>query len=133
MKHGSQEHSMARVVLVFVALVLAVAFARSAEAAAGSPLKITQADLVSIGTSNLVLILNQDQFAGSWNQFKGELKQRWGKFTDDDLLYIEGKYDKYEGKLQERYGDRTEEIKQWTDDWFTSHGSEQKKPSPDTP
>jgi uncharacterized protein YjbJ (UPF0337 family) len=117
---------MARVVL-FLALVLAVTFTSAAETGAGAPLKITRADMISPGTSNLVLTLNQDQFAGNWKQFKGELKQRWGEITDDDLLYIEGRYDKYEGKLQERYGDRTEEIKQWTDDWFTSHGSEQKK------
>jgi uncharacterized protein YjbJ (UPF0337 family) len=117
---------MARLVF-FLALVLAVTFASAAEAGAGSPLKITRADMVPPGASNLVLILNRDQFAGNWKQFKGELKQQWGEFTDDDLLYIEGRYDKYEGKLQERYGDRTEEIKQWTDDWFTSHGSEQKK------
>jgi uncharacterized protein YjbJ (UPF0337 family) len=75
----------------------------------------------------LVLVLNQDQFKGNWKQFKGELKQKWGKFTDDDLLFIEGSYDKYEGKLQERYGDRKEEIKQWTDEWFKQHPYE---PSP---
>jgi uncharacterized protein YjbJ (UPF0337 family) len=69
----------------------------------------------------LVLVLNQDQFKGNWKQFKGELKQKWGQFTDDDLLYIEGSYDKYEGKLQERYGDRKAEVKQWTDEWFKQH------------
>ena len=37
-------------------------------------------------------------------QFKGDLKQRWGKFTDDDLQQIEGDYDKFLGKVQERYG-----------------------------
>jgi uncharacterized protein YjbJ (UPF0337 family) len=76
--------------------------------------------------------LNQDEFSGTWKQFKGALKQTWGAFTDDDLLYIEGSYDKYEGKLQERYGDRREEIKQWTDEWFSEHdddrGMKQKIP-----
>jgi uncharacterized protein YjbJ (UPF0337 family) len=46
--------------------------------------------------------MNTDQFAGKWSQFKGELKKRWGKFTDDDLLQIEGNYDKFKGKVQER-------------------------------
>ena len=50
---------------------------------------------------NLLLILNQDQFSGKWQQFKGDLKETWGQFTDDDL-YIEGRYDKYEGRLQVR-------------------------------
>ena len=65
-----------------------------------------------------VLALNEDQFAGKWKQFKGELKKKWGNFTDDDLLYIEGSRDKLDGKIQERYGDRKDEVKKWVDDWF---------------
>ena len=38
--------------------------------------------------------MNADQLKGKWMQFKGELKQQWGKFTDDDLQQIEGIYDK---------------------------------------
>jgi len=68
--------------------------------------------------SPLVLALNDDQFAGKWKQFKGELKKKWGNFTDDDLLYIEGSRDKLDGKIQERYGDRRDEVKKWVDDWF---------------
>jgi uncharacterized protein YjbJ (UPF0337 family) len=34
--------------------------------------------------------MNRDHFCGYWNQFKGDLKRQWGKFTDDDLLEIEG-------------------------------------------
>jgi len=29
--------------------------------------------------------MNADQLIGKWMQFKGELKQQYGKFTDDDL------------------------------------------------
>jgi uncharacterized protein YjbJ (UPF0337 family) len=111
---------------LFAALLTATGLVSAAHAGTASPLKIAHTDMASAGSPNLVLILNQDQFAGNWKQFKGELKQRWGKFTDDDLLYIEGSYDKYEGKLQERYGDRKEEIKQWTDEWFKQHDSERK-------
>ena len=35
---------------------------------------------------------------GKWKQFKGELKQKWAKFTEDDLLAIEGRVDTLEGK-----------------------------------
>jgi uncharacterized protein YjbJ (UPF0337 family) len=48
--------------------------------------------------------MNADQLKGKWMQFKGELKQQWGKFTDDDLQQIEGIYDRFVGKVQERYG-----------------------------
>lgn len=63
--------------------------------------------------------MNADQFKGKWAQFKGELKKKWGNFTDDDLMKIEGDYDKFKGSLQERYGDRKEEVSRWVDDWYT--------------
>jgi uncharacterized protein YjbJ (UPF0337 family) len=68
--------------------------------------------------SSVVKVVNKDQFEGKWKQFKGELKKKWGNFTDDDMLYIEGSMEKFDGKAQERYGDRKEEVKRWTDDWF---------------
>ena len=61
--------------------------------------------------------MNAEQFKGKWTQFKGELKKNWGKFTDDDLMKIEGDYDKFKGSLQERYGDKKEEVARWVDDW----------------
>lgn len=74
----------------------------------------------------IVMVLNEDQFKGKWKQFKGELKKKWGNFTDDDLLYIEGRTDKLEGKIQERYGDRKEEVKKWVDNWFEQNKSPNK-------
>ena len=47
--------------------------------------------------------MNADQLKGRWMQLKGELKQQYGKFTEDDLKQIEGDYDKFVGKAQERY------------------------------
>ena len=35
--------------------------------------------------------MNWDQIAGNWKQFKGHVKEKWGKLTDDDLDVIEGK------------------------------------------
>ena len=73
-----------------------------------------------------VLVINEDQFQGKWKQFKGELKKKWSNFTDDDLLYIEGRRDKLEDKIQERYGDRKEEVKKWVDEWFEYNKTSQK-------
>src|ERR1043166_5750618 len=78
----------------------------------------------------LVLAFNDDQLAGKWKQFKGEIKKKWGNFTDGDLLYIKGSRDKLEGKIQERYGDRREEVKKWIDDWFEQNNSEKLKHYP---
>ena len=63
--------------------------------------------------------MNADQLKGKWMQFKGELKQQWGKFTDDDLQQIEGFYDRFVGKVQEwyGYGDAKRELMKWADAW----------------
>jgi len=45
-----------------------------------------------------------DRVRGNWKQFKGEVKEQWGKLTDDELDQIEGKRDKLIGRIQERYG-----------------------------
>jgi uncharacterized protein YjbJ (UPF0337 family) len=58
-----------------------------------------------------------DQVAGKWKQFKGEVRTRWGKLTDNDLETIAGKRDKLAGLLQERYGIAEEEANRQIDDW----------------
>lgn len=73
--------------------------------------------------------MNTDQFKGSWEQFKGELKKQWGKFTDNDLLEMEGNYDKFLGIMQKRYGDQKEEVKRWTDEWFDRRTARSRKVS----
>ena len=66
--------------------------------------------------------MNADQLKGKWLQFKGELKQKYGKFTDDDLTQIEGNYDKFVGKAQERYGDKKDELMKWADEGISDRG-----------
>jgi len=39
--------------------------------------------------------MNWDQIEGKWKQFKGSVKQQWGKLTDDDLDHIAGTRDKF--------------------------------------
>ena len=48
--------------------------------------------------------MNQDILTGKWKQMRGQVKQWWGKLTDDDLDRIDGAMDKLAGALQERYG-----------------------------
>lgn len=63
--------------------------------------------------------MNADQLKEKWMQFKGELKQQWDKFTDDDLQQIGGSFDRFVGKVQERYGygDKKRELMKWADGW----------------
>jgi uncharacterized protein YjbJ (UPF0337 family) len=54
--------------------------------------------------------MNQDIIAGKWKQMRGQVKQWWGKLTDDDLDRIDGAMDRLAGTLQERYGWEREEV-----------------------
>jgi uncharacterized protein YjbJ (UPF0337 family) len=55
---------------------------------------------------------------GNWKQLKGNVKEQWGKLTDDDLDVIAGKRDQLEGKIQERYGLEKDKVKSDVDTWY---------------
>ena len=48
--------------------------------------------------------MNWDIIEGNWTQFKGHVKEKWGKLTDDNLDTIAGKREQLAGRLQETYG-----------------------------
>jgi uncharacterized protein YjbJ (UPF0337 family) len=48
--------------------------------------------------------MNSDQLEGKWKQVKGEVREKWGKLTDDDMQIIGGRQDQLVGRVQQRYG-----------------------------
>ncbi len=48
--------------------------------------------------------MNWDIIEGDWKQFKGHVKEKWGKLTDDKLEEIAGKRERLAGGIQETYG-----------------------------
>ncbi len=54
--------------------------------------------------------MNWDHVEGHWTEFRGKLKEHWGKLTDDDLDVIAGKRDQLLGILQQRYGTAKDEL-----------------------
>ena len=61
--------------------------------------------------------MHTDQLKEKWMQFKDELKQQRGKFTDEDLQRIKGNYEECVGKGQERYADYNAALMKWADAW----------------
>ena len=61
--------------------------------------------------------MNWDQIAGKWTQVKGEIRQKWGKLTDDDIEVIAGSKDKLVGRIQERYGIAKDQAEMQLDEW----------------
>ncbi|QDV72571.1 CsbD family protein [Botrimarina mediterranea] len=64
--------------------------------------------------------MNWDTIEGQWTQTKGQVKEQWGKLTDDDLATINGKRDQLVGKVQERYGVAREKAEQQVSDFEKS-------------
>ena len=62
-----------------------------------------------------------DKIAGNWKQFRGEVRQQWGKLTDDDLEQARGERDKLVGRIQERYGIAKDEASRQIDEWERNH------------
>jgi uncharacterized protein YjbJ (UPF0337 family) len=58
-----------------------------------------------------------EQIAGKWKQFGGEVKKKWGKLTDDELMQINGNRDILAGKLEEKYGIAKEQANKQIDEW----------------
>src|SRR6516164_6491039 len=76
--------------------------------------------------------MDWNRVEGNWKQLRGQVKERWGRLTDDDLTAIAGKRDELEGKIQERYGYTKDRIRKEIDDWRRSVESNVRASSRDT-
>jgi uncharacterized protein YjbJ (UPF0337 family) len=64
--------------------------------------------------------MNWDTVKGDWKNFKGKVKEQWGKLTDDDLDRMEGKRDQLAGTIQKRYGMAKDEVEKQINDFERS-------------
>jgi uncharacterized protein YjbJ (UPF0337 family) len=48
--------------------------------------------------------MNKDIFEGKWKEMRGQLKEWWGKLSDDDLEQAAGNAEQIVGLLQQKYG-----------------------------
>ncbi len=64
--------------------------------------------------------MDWNRIEGNWKQFKGQIKEKWGDLTDDDLDSVAGHREQLEGKIQERYGIAKDKVRKDVDDWLGS-------------
>lgn len=62
--------------------------------------------------------MNEDILQGKWKQLRGQIQQKWGDLTNDDLDRIKGTQKEFEGLLQERYGYTKERAHQEVDNFL---------------
>jgi len=48
--------------------------------------------------------MNKGIFEGKWKEMRGQIKEWWGKLTDDDLDQVGGNAEQIVGLLQQKYG-----------------------------
>ncbi len=61
-----------------------------------------------------------NQVEGKWREFKGKVRSKWGKLTDDDLEVVAGKKDALLGRLQQRYGMKRDQAEKEVDNWINT-------------
>lgn len=59
--------------------------------------------------------MNIDIVKGHWKEMKGQLRQQWGKLTEDDVTKMQGSYEELQGSLEKRYGYQKDEAKKEVD------------------
>jgi uncharacterized protein YjbJ (UPF0337 family) len=63
--------------------------------------------------------MNWNEIEGRWQEFRGQVKSKWAKLTDDDLMNLEGKRDRLVGSIQTRYGIAKEQAERQIDEWIS--------------
>jgi len=68
------------------------------------------------------MAINAQELQGQWNKLRGQVKEKWGQLTDDDLQIQGGNVDQLVGRIQQRTGEGREAIEKFLTD-LTAHGS----------
>jgi len=68
------------------------------------------------------MAINAQELQGQWTKLRGQVKERWGQLTDDDLQIQGGNIDQLVGKIQQRTGETRESIEKFLTD-LTGRGA----------
>ncbi len=66
--------------------------------------------------------MNHFTFDNRWDAIKGQLKQRYGQLTDDDLTFAEGKGEELLARLGEKLGVSPDELDATLDEIYHAAG-----------
>ena len=57
------------------------------------------------------------RISGNWAHWRGQVRERWGKLTDEHLDVIAGRREQLAGRIQELYGLQQEEAERQLRNW----------------
>jgi len=65
--------------------------------------------------------INAQELQGQWNKLKGQVKEKWGQLTDDDLQITGGNVDQLVGRIQQKTGVARDAVEKFLTE-LTQHG-----------
>jgi uncharacterized protein YjbJ (UPF0337 family) len=68
------------------------------------------------------MAINAQELQGQWNNLRGQVKQKWGQLTDDDLQIHGGNVDQLVGRIQQKTGEGRDVVERYLSE-LTSRGS----------
>ena len=60
---------------------------------------------------------------GKWLQLKGNVREKWGDLTDDDVDKVDGRAERLVGLIQERYGYAKQRAEDEVDSFLARYGT----------
>ena len=69
------------------------------------------------------MAINAQELTGQWNKLKGQVKEKWGQLTDDDLQITGGNVDQLVGRIQQKTGITRDAIEKFLTDLTAHSGS----------
>jgi uncharacterized protein YjbJ (UPF0337 family) len=61
--------------------------------------------------------MDWSRISGNWTHWRGRVRERWGRLTDDHLDVIAGRREQLAGRIQELYGISKDEADRQLRNW----------------
>ncbi len=68
-------------------------------------------------------MVSAQKLQGSWNRVRGQIKEKWGVLTEDDIQIRNGNIDQLVGRIQQKTGEAREAIEKFLSEAADSGGS----------
>lgn len=61
--------------------------------------------------------MNWERISANWAHWKGRVRERWGRLSDDELANVAGRREQLAGRIEKAYGLTREEAERQIRNW----------------